>query len=111
MTLAYEPPESDVLTRPPRNIKSQHLVDAKLLGHAYFFIGAIECACSMAMAFWYMERKGLPFSAIWLRFGAPDERLYDSDWVIQTVNEGSSVYFVTLVVMYVLVASHEARSC
>ena len=56
----------------------------------------------MAMSFWYMSRKGLPFSAIWLRFGSPDEELYDPEWVTRIVNEGSSVYFVTLVVMYVI---------
>lgn len=31
------------------------LVDAKLLGHAYFFIGLYECFMSYAMAFWYMQ--------------------------------------------------------
>lgn len=102
MTLAYEPPEADVLTRPPRNNKTQHLVDMKLLGQAYFFIGIIECACSMAMAFWHMDRNGLPFSAIWLRYGAPDETIYDPELATRIINEGSSVYFVTLVIMLVL---------
>jgi sodium/potassium-transporting ATPase subunit alpha len=57
ITLAYEKPEADLLLRPPRNIKKDHLVDTKLVFHAYFVVGLLECLCSFSMAFWYMERK------------------------------------------------------
>lgn len=50
------------------------------------------------MAFWYMERKGIPFTAMWLKFGNYDAQ-YDADYIAQTTNEASSIYFVTLVVM------------
>ncbi|KAL7276120.1 hypothetical protein RUND412_000910 [Rhizina undulata] len=98
ITLAFEKPESDILLRAPRNIKKDHLVDAKLLGHSYGFIGVLECTCSMAMSFWYIQRKGVPFSALWLKYGTLDPR-YDADYVNHVINEGSSIYFVTLVVM------------
>ena len=98
MTLAYEQPEADTLTRRPRNNKTQHLVDAKLLFHAYGCVGVIECACSMSMAFWYMQRRGLPFGALWLKFGVLDPQ-YDPALAARITSEGSSVYFVTLVVM------------
>jgi len=61
-------------------------------------VGLIECLCSFAMAFWYMERKGVPFTAMWLKFGKYDEQ-YDTDYVNATANTASSIYFVTLVVM------------
>ncbi|BCS24978.1 cation-translocating P-type ATPase [Aspergillus puulaauensis] len=98
ITLAFEKPESDLLLRPPRNPKKDRLVDAKLLGHAYFFIGLYECFMSYAMAFWYMQRKGIPFSAMVLRYGSMDPQ-YDPDYVTQVANEASSIYFVNLVFM------------
>ncbi|OCK75312.1 calcium ATPase [Lepidopterella palustris CBS 459.81] len=98
ITLAYEKPEADVLLRPPRNPKKDRLVDTKLISHAYFFIGIIECFLSFTMAFWYMQRKGVPFSALWLKYGELDPQ-YDPNYVTEVANEASSVYFVNLVVM------------
>ncbi|KAJ4357538.1 uncharacterized protein N0V89_002114 [Didymosphaeria variabile] len=98
ITLAYEKPESDLMLRPPRSPKKDHLVDAKLIFHAYFVVGLLECFLSFTMAFWYMERKGIPFTAMWLKFGNYTDQ-YDADYIIQTSNEASSIYFVTLVVM------------
>ncbi|KAF2692005.1 calcium ATPase [Lentithecium fluviatile CBS 122367] len=97
ITLAYEKPEADVLRRPPRNPKKDRLVDTKLIFHAYFVVGLLQCFSSFAMAFWYMERKGVPFTAMWLKFG--DYGSLDSDYVLATTNTASSIYFVTLVVM------------
>lgn len=50
------------------------------------------------MAFWYMQRKGVPFSALWLKYGNLDPK-YDPNYVTAVTNEASSIYFVTLVVM------------
>jgi len=68
MTLVYEKPEADVLIRPPRNPKKDHLVDWKLLLHAYAFIGILECLCAMAISFWFLQTHGAPFSVIALSF-------------------------------------------
>ncbi|KAF2867853.1 hypothetical protein BDV95DRAFT_163675 [Massariosphaeria phaeospora] len=98
ITLAYEQPESDVLTRPPRRPGKDRLVDTKLIFHAYFFVGLLQCFLSFTMSFWHMQRSGVPFTALWLKFGKYDAQ-YDPDFIQQKANEGSSVYFVTLVVM------------
>ena len=98
ITLAYEKPEADLLTRPPRNPKKDRLVNTRLIFHAYFIIGMFECFLSFTMAFWYMERRGIPFTALWLKFGALDPT-YDKDYATQVANEASSIYFVNLVVM------------
>ncbi|RPA91486.1 P-type ATPase-like protein [Choiromyces venosus 120613-1] len=98
MTLAFEQPENDILTRRPRNTKKDHLVDAKLLFQVYGMLGIIECTCSMSMAFWHMQRRGVPFGAMWLKYGEMDPK-YDPDFVTKVINEASCVYFVTLVVM------------
>jgi sodium/potassium-transporting ATPase subunit alpha len=64
--LAYEKPEADVLLRKPRNVKKDKLVDWRLLFHAYIFLGVQETLCSFAMSYWYAQRKGIRFSALWV---------------------------------------------
>ncbi|KAI5302911.1 hypothetical protein KEM56_000234 [Ascosphaera pollenicola] len=98
ITLAYEKPEMDVLTRPPRNPKRDRLVNLKLIGHAYGFIGVYECLISFVMGFWYMSRRGIPFRDQVFTYGVMKPK-YDMDYVTAVANEGSSIYFVNLVVM------------
>lgn len=52
IALCYEKPEMGLLTRKPRNVKKDRLVDWKLLFHAYFVLGLLESLCAMSMAFW-----------------------------------------------------------
>lgn len=42
ISMAYEPPESDIMKRKPRNAQRDHLVNAKLLSFAYLQMGIIE---------------------------------------------------------------------
>jgi sodium/potassium-transporting ATPase subunit alpha len=100
VTLAYEKPEADLMLRPPRNPKKDRLVNTRLIFHAYFFVGLLQCFLSFTMAFWYMERKGVPFTAMWFKFGVYDEK-YDADYINETANTASSIYFVNLVVMQI----------
>jgi sodium/potassium-transporting ATPase subunit alpha len=100
VTLAYEKPEADLMLRPPRNPKKDRLVNTRLIFHAYFFVGLLQCFLSFTMAFWYMERKGVPFTAMWFKFGVYDEK-YDTDYINETANTASSIYFVNLVVMQI----------
>lgn len=97
-TLSYEKPEADVLLRPPRNPKKDRLVDWKLILQAYGFLGIFETVSSLAMAFWYAQRRGVPFSAFWLQYGALPEGV-SQDYVTQVINEMSSIYFINVVVM------------
>jgi sodium/potassium-transporting ATPase subunit alpha len=97
-TLVFEKPEADLLTRPPRNPKKERLADSKLILQAYGFVGVIHCTTAMAMAFWSIERAGIPFSVLWFSFGSyPPE--YDPVAINAAINTGSSVYFVNLVIM------------
>lgn len=45
-----------------------------------------------------IRRKGVPFTAMWLKFGNYDAQ-YDPAYITETANTASSIYFVTLVVM------------
>ncbi|UPL02021.1 hypothetical protein LCI18_012955 [Fusarium solani-melongenae] len=98
IVLAYEKPEADVLFRPPRDPSKTHLVNWQLIFHAYAFVGVIESVCSFAMAYWYLERKGIPFSDLWFKFGEVPTHL-DPDYYHARLNEASSIYFMNLVVM------------
>jgi len=98
--LAYEKPEANVMLRPPRDIYNDRLVDWKLLLQSYGLIGILETICSFAMSFWYLQRKGLPFSQLWFSFGniptPPGQTEADVSYHLTVA---SSIYFVTLVVM------------
>ncbi|KAK2858536.1 hypothetical protein FQN49_004639 [Arthroderma sp. PD_2] len=98
ITLSYEQPEMDVLLRPPRNQKTDRLVNGRFILHAYCFIGVYECMLSFVMAFWYMSRRGIPFSAMLLKFGKLDPQ-YDPDYVTEISSKASSIYFVNLVIL------------
>ncbi|KAF4470401.1 Na+ H+ K+ antiporter P-type ATPase [Fusarium albosuccineum] len=98
VALAYEAPEADVLLRKPRVPGKDRLVDWQLILQAYGLVGFIETAASFAMSYWYLQRKGIPFSDIWFSFGnLPDS--IDPDYYQARLNEASSIYFVNLVVM------------
>lgn len=96
--LAYESAEMDILRRPPRSISKERLVDWKLLTQGYLLCGTWECFCSMSMAYWYLERMGIPFGAITLGFGILPSNM-DPVFVQAKENVASSIYFVNLVVM------------
>ncbi|KAK5686981.1 hypothetical protein LTS10_001117 [Elasticomyces elasticus] len=97
--IAYEKPEADVLTRPPRNAKKDRLVDWKLVLYAYGYIGVIETLTSFAMAYWYAQQQGLTFSSLWFAFESVTPNGLTTDEVTSILNTASSIYFVNLVVM------------
>lgn len=96
--LAYETPEADVLLRKPRKPKVDRLVDWKLILQSYGFIGVIETLTSFAMSYWYLQRSGIEFSALWFKYGALPDSI-DQDYYNARLAEASSIYFVNLVVM------------
>ncbi|KAI9047993.1 hypothetical protein LZ554_007791 [Drepanopeziza brunnea f. sp. 'monogermtubi'] len=96
--LAYETPEADVLLRKPRKPRTDRLVDWQLILQAYGFIGVIETVCSFAMGFWYIERQGIPFSHLWFKYGDLPATI-DPAFAAHQYNVGSSIYFMSLVVM------------
>jgi sodium/potassium-transporting ATPase subunit alpha len=96
--LAYEAPEADVLLRKPRKPKTDRLVDWQLMLQSYGFIGVIETLTSFAMSYWYLQRSGIPFSALWFQYGMLPDTI-DQDYANARLAEASSIYFVNLVVM------------
>lgn len=97
LSLAYESPESGLLSRPPRDVRKDHLVDWRLLFHAYAVLGLMESTCAMAMAFWYLQRQGLYFSDLVLAYGGYQGSV-SSDQYTEDIYVAQSIYFFTLVV-------------
>ncbi|KAI0842402.1 calcium ATPase [Hypoxylon sp. FL0890] len=96
--LSYEKPEADVLLRSPRNVKKDRLVNWQLVIHAYGVLGVIETIASFSMAYWYLEKNGIPFRALWFSFGNLPGWI-DPDYYAAKLDKASSIYFVNLVVM------------
>jgi sodium/potassium-transporting ATPase subunit alpha len=66
--------------------------------HAYGIIGVLETVASFAMSYWYLQRSGIPFSALWFKFGEVPDGI-DPSYYSDRLNEASSIYFINLVVM------------
>lgn len=96
--MAFEKPEADVLLRKPRNPKKDRLVNWKLILHAYGITGMLQTISSFSMAYWYLQRQGIPFSDLWFKFGAVPPHI-DEAFYTARLNEASSIYFINLVVM------------
>jgi sodium/potassium-transporting ATPase subunit alpha len=58
ISMAYEQPESDIMARKPRNSKTDHLVNARLIGYAYGQIGMIQASAGFFSYFCVMAHHG-----------------------------------------------------
>ena len=122
LTLIVETEEDDLLSLPPRNAFTDHLVNFKLYGQAYLFLGTIETGelfstnttcdsglttrilvCAHAMFFLYMyQATGIPLGGLFLayeNYGSDGYYGVSADDQSNALVVGQSVYFVTLVVM------------
>ncbi|KAF9487492.1 P-type ATPase-like protein [Pleurotus eryngii] len=108
LSMVYEKPEADLLTRKPRDRKKDRLVDWKLIWHVCF-IGILESLTAMTAAFYFgFQKNGVPFSALWLKYGNYDG---DPDLILELTNRAQSIYFFNLVLMqwFNLLASRTRR--
>eukprot|EP01129_Flabellula_baltica_P001518 TRINITY_DN1145_c0_g1_i1.p1 TRINITY_DN1145_c0_g1~~TRINITY_DN1145_c0_g1_i1.p1 ORF type:complete len:1074 (+),score=311.27 TRINITY_DN1145_c0_g1_i1:19-3240(+) len=104
ISLAYEKAESDIMNRPPRDAKRDHLVTAKLIGFAYLQIGIIQ---AMAGFYSYLVVLG--------SYGIRPEILFSTgfDWGkeefliagvgeslrFEALNYAQTSYFVSIVIV------------
>jgi sodium/potassium-transporting ATPase subunit alpha len=58
ISLAYEHPEADIMARKPRNSKTDHLVNARLISFAYGMIGMIQASAGFFVYFSVMASHG-----------------------------------------------------
>jgi magnesium-transporting ATPase (P-type) len=60
LALGAEPPEADVMDRPPRS-RREPLFSAAVVGR-FLFLGAIQSVGVCAVFFWHIHASGIPFS-------------------------------------------------
>jgi sodium/potassium-transporting ATPase subunit alpha len=66
-SLCWEPAEDAVMRRPPRNLVTDRLVDARLLVYSYAVVGVLEFLVCTAAFFLTMNAYGLPGGAVLYR--------------------------------------------
>ncbi|KAJ3126328.1 hypothetical protein HK100_010313 [Physocladia obscura] len=108
MALMFESPESSLMTRPPRNPKVERLVNVQMFAHVYLFIGSMQCVFSFLMYFMYFWNEiGVSFHDLVFMYGTldsdpvifPNNVTISQDNFTALSNSGTSVYFVTLVML------------
>jgi sodium/potassium-transporting ATPase subunit alpha len=100
LALIYEEPEADIMDQRPRNIRTDKLVDSKLLLFAYGFIGMLESAIAFFMFFWFWHRNGVaPHELIFAWQFADDDGYHghSSSSLNHMLEQAQSVFFVSLV--------------
>ena len=101
LSLIMEKEEFDLLELPPRNHKKDHLINFKIYGQAYLFIGVMETISAHAMYFLYLYRHAkIPIRDLFFAWDFTDGfHGYTQAELNHFVTVGQGVYFVTLVIM------------
>ncbi|KAJ5325629.1 ATPase [Penicillium brevicompactum] len=102
LSLIMEKEEFDLLSLPPRRPTKDHLINLRIYGQSYLFVGVMEAFSAHAMFFLYMWRHaGIPFSDLIFAFENYGEGFhgYTADELNHFISVGQCVYFVTLVIM------------
>jgi sodium/potassium-transporting ATPase subunit alpha len=102
LSLIMEKEEFDLLSIPPRDPKKDHLINMRIYGQSYLFVGVMEAFSAHAMFFLYMwKAAGIPFSDLVFAFEKYTDGFhgYSQDELTHFNNVGQCVYFVSLVIM------------
>lgn len=99
ISFAYETPEADIMKRPPRDSKRDHLVNRKLLSFSYLQIGVMQCLAAFFAWFVMMNSYGYPPHVL-MGLGANDnwgkQTLYckvkGGNWYREIVENDHSVF-------------------
>lgn len=91
LSLVHEKPEANLLARKPRSVKRDRLVDWRTLAQAYFFVGIPYALTASALAFSYMQDKGIPFSDMWLKYGGGSTQTNNPAFFNETLYTANSI--------------------
>lgn len=64
ISMAYEGKEADIMSRPPRDAKHEHLVTWKLISFSYFQIGVMQALAGLYAYFVLMHEFGFKAEAL-----------------------------------------------
>lgn len=102
LSLIMEKEEFDLMSIPPRRPKKDHLINLRIYGQSYLFVGVMEAFSAHSMFFLYMwKAAGIPFSDLVFAFEKYTDGFhgYSQDELNHFNYVGQCVYFVTLVIM------------
>jgi sodium/potassium-transporting ATPase subunit alpha len=95
------------MSRPPRNMKKDRLVDWKLLRYSYFIMGILETVTCLGAYFLVFAIHGIPASVVgfsdrtYFQAGAPlltvGSRTFSADEQIDILYEAHAAYYLNLV--------------
>ncbi|CAF0900433.1 unnamed protein product [Adineta ricciae] len=101
LAMVSEKAEKDIMRRPPAIRNKSHILNLKLLFHAYIIIGNIECFTSFFCFFWWYQANGIPLSMIFFKFNHFEEQFSpEKQKQLTTINQtGQCIYYVALCIM------------
>ncbi|KAJ6109606.1 hypothetical protein N7486_001841 [Penicillium sp. IBT 16267x] len=102
LSLIMEKEEFDLMSIPPRRPRKDHLINLRIYGQSYLFVGVMEAFSAHSMFFLYMwKAAGIPFSDLIFAFDKYTDGFHG--YTTAELNHfnyvGQCVYFVTLVIM------------
>ncbi|CAF3480314.1 unnamed protein product [Rotaria socialis] len=102
LAMVSEKAERDIMSRPPAIRHKTHLLDWKLLFHAYLIVCNIECFSAYFCFFWYYSVQGIPLSSIFFtysHYGTDPYIAKSSDDLLLIQQKGQCIYYVALCIM------------
>ncbi|CAF0772355.1 unnamed protein product [Adineta steineri] len=99
LAVVTEKPERDIMSRPPSIRGKDHLLNTKLLIHAYLFVGNVECFTAFFCFCYYWIDNGVPLQSFLLtyeNFGLNGTTPYTTDELQSMNNVAQSVYYCSM---------------
>ncbi|CAF0733012.1 unnamed protein product [Adineta steineri] len=98
LAMVTEKPERDIMSRPPVIRSKDHLLNWKLLLHAYMFVGNLECFTGFFCFCYYWIDMGVPFYSFMFTFESfgNDITLYSQDQLTAMTGSAQCVYYCSV---------------
>jgi sodium/potassium-transporting ATPase subunit alpha len=99
LAMVTEKPERDIMARPPSIRSKDHLLNWKLLLHAYMFVGNFECFTAFFCFCYYWIDNGVPFYSFMFtyeKFGKSPPTPYSPEQLRSMAHVAQSVYYCSV---------------
>lgn len=99
IAIVAEKAEGDIMSRPPSIRSKDHLLNWKLLLHAYMFVGNFQCFAAFFCFCYYWIDRGVPFNSFMFsyeKFGSDPAIHYSKAQLNQMTNVSQTVYYCSL---------------
>ncbi|CAF2807127.1 unnamed protein product [Rotaria sp. Silwood2] len=99
LAMVAEKAEYDIMSRPPSIRSKDHLLNWKLLLHAYMFVGNLECFTGFFCFCYYWIDNGVPFYSFMFtyeKFGIDPMTSYSIEQLTKMTYVSQSIYYCSL---------------